>query len=284
MNNLISEIKEVYKLSRPRFYFYTGGTFLIGYFAALNNLSQFDFRFFVLLIYFLIPANILIYGINDIYDELVDRFNKKKEDKEIKINKTNIKFLKKYVYFSLFLSFLIFFLLNDLNIILMLIFLFLGIFYSLPPIRFKTKIFLDFISNSFYIIPALIGYYFLKGELPNYIIIYSSILWIFSMHLFSAIVDIKPDMKANITTSATFLGYKKSLILCFVFYFLSWFLMFKLNILGNFIYLYLIYPILPLYLLLNKKIIIDKVYWYFPYINTILGFILYLIIVYNKIL
>jgi hydrogenase-4 membrane subunit HyfE len=36
----------------------------------------------------------------------------------------------------------------------------------------------------------------------------------------------------------------------------------------------LIYPLIPLYILITKKENIDQIYWYFPYINGIVGFII----------
>ena len=75
-------IKEVLKISRPRFWLYEAATFgLVGTVGALQGLSFFsDWRYWVFALYFLIPANILIYGINDIFDYETDKLNPKKGD------------------------------------------------------------------------------------------------------------------------------------------------------------------------------------------------------------
>lgn len=269
---------QILKLSRPRFWSYIVGPFLVGSAFGVENLYNLDFRFLVLLLYFLIPANLLIYSINDISDRFIDALNSKKDEKELRVDEKNKELVTKVFYISLFISFLTFvFLKDEISRILFLIFIFLSVFYSLPPLRFKTKVFLDFISNALYILPGIIGFYEASSRLPNSLFVLVGLLWAFAMHLFSAVVDIKADREAHITTSATFLGFYKSLILCFVFWFLAFYLTLHTGILGNFIYLYLIYPILPIYVLINHKVDLEKVYWLYPFINITLGFILFLI-------
>ena len=67
------------KVIRPRFWLYIFGPYLVGLAAGAS--SRVDFlRFDALLfgLYFLFPANLLIYGINDIFDFETDRRNPKK--------------------------------------------------------------------------------------------------------------------------------------------------------------------------------------------------------------
>lgn len=278
MQNFKAIFYQILKLSRPRFWFYVAGTFFVGFVFGIENIYKLDFNFLILFLYFLLPANLLIYSINDIADEYVDSVNSKKDDKELRVDNSNKVLVTYAFYISLFISFLTMILLKDeISVILFLIFLFLGIFYSLPPFRFKTKVFLDFLSNGFYIIPGIIGFYEASSKLPQSEFIYAGLAWAFAMHLFSAVVDIDADRKANIITSATFLGKSKSLLLCFLFWFLAWVLVWNTKIFGNFIYLYLIYPVLPLYMILDKKVNLEKVYWIYPFINLILGFIIFLI-------
>lgn len=270
---------QILKLSRPRFWFYTAGTFLVGFVFGAKNLGDFDINFFLWFLYFLIPANLLIYSMNDLADEKIDTANAKKDGKEIKVDNSN-RFLVKYAfYFSLIISIVALFYamqINLLSLILISLFLFLSIFYSLPPLRFKTMVFLDFISNGFYVLPGIFGFYLIGQEIPNIFIIFSALFWAFAMHLFSAVVDIEPDKKANIQTSATFLGRKFSLLFCFLFWFVAWVWIYQTTILNDLIYLYLIYPILPLVFLFKKEINLEKAYWFYPFINMILGFLLFL--------
>ena len=58
------KFREVLRISRPRFWLYEAATFgLVGTVGALQGISFFsDWRYWVFAFYFLIPANILIFG------------------------------------------------------------------------------------------------------------------------------------------------------------------------------------------------------------------------------
>lgn len=282
MNTYFAQFKQILKLSRPRFWFYLAGPFFVGFTFGAQSLLDFDLNFFLLLFYFLIPANILVYSINDLADEKIDILNAKKENKEIRVNDSNKKLVKFSFYLSLVFTILIFFIFkNPISNILFVIFIFLSVFYSLPPLRFKTKIFLDFVSNILYIIPGILGFYYITSSLPESVFIIASMFWAFAMHLFSAVVDIEADRKANIQTSAVYLGLQKSLLLCFVFWFISWFLIWDVGVFNGFVYIFLIYPLLPIYVLFQKNINLELVYWWYPVINIILGFTLFLLAYFN---
>src|SRR6476469_7169740 len=71
------------RVSRPRFWVYIFGPYLIGVAAAAAGRGDFlraDVLIFSL--YFLFPANLLIYVFNDIFDYDTDRLNPKKEGYE----------------------------------------------------------------------------------------------------------------------------------------------------------------------------------------------------------
>ena len=80
------DLKSIVEISRPRFWLYLAGTYLVGYaFGAENIYSLQNFNFIIHFLFFLIPANIFLYGINDIYDEDTDQFNQKKGTYEHKL-------------------------------------------------------------------------------------------------------------------------------------------------------------------------------------------------------
>ena len=271
MNNL----KFIIKISRPRFWFYLAGPVMIGFIAFKTNINVFlDPLFYILFLYFLLPANIYLYGVNDYFDLKTDLLNPKKDKKEIRLadeSKRNL--IKIYSILFLILSLtLIYFLPNLKAQIIALLFLFLATFYSTPPLRFKSKIFLDFISNILYILPALLAYSYLSNQWPQILIVIAAAFWSFAMHLFSAIPDIHFDKKANLITSAVFLGEKFSLFLCFIFWLIFATIIIYLNLISPLNILFLIYPLIPL-ILLFKKGGAAKIYWYFPWINSLLGFI-----------
>ncbi len=269
-------LNQIIKISRPKFWFYVVGPFLVGYVAGGAVLLDFSAPVFVLsFIYFLLPANFLVYGVNDLADQDTDALNEKKETKEGRF----VSYAKNIFYvvlvFSLVATLGMFLVFPREVYGLFALFIFTSVFYSLPPLRFKSIPFLDFISNILYVLPGFIGFVLMRGNLPHWSFILSSIFWAFAMHLFSAIPDIKPDKEAGVTTTAVFLGYRWSLVLCFLFWALS-FIFLLYSITSPVAYIFIIYPLIPVSVLLKPNMNITKIYWYYPYINIICGFILFL--------
>ena len=71
------------RVSRPRFWFYIFGPYIVGLIAGVVTRNELlDWRTILFAVYFLFPANLLIYGVNDIFDYETDRLNEKKLDYE----------------------------------------------------------------------------------------------------------------------------------------------------------------------------------------------------------
>lgn len=271
------------KTSRPRFWSYLFGTFLLGFFISIPDANirlLTDWKFIVLLLYFLFPANLFVYGINDLSDEDTDKFNTKKGKQEILLQTSHRRYLKIFVALSIFLGVLISFLIKEI-LILMLCFLMLSAFYSAPPFRFKMKPFIDSISNVFYILPGLISYTLNVGQLPTISTLLIISIWPIAMHLYSAIPDIDADQKAGLRTTAVVIGENLSLIFCAI----LWSIFTGAIILSGLYHpislILLVYPLLPLLNLNFKKFKISKTYWYFPYINFVIGFGASMLVIYN---
>jgi lycopene elongase/hydratase (dihydrobisanhydrobacterioruberin-forming) len=264
-------IYNLIKISRPRFWLYLAGPFLLGYFFGVNYLHV-DYKFIYTLFYFLIPANIYLYGINDYFDSDTDVFNKKKSDKEHLLQKKEKLFLVIFLIISVLLLVPILFWSSFYGTIILCSWLLLSTMYSAPP-RFKAIPFLDFFSNILYVLPAFYIYYELTNALPHILIILASFTWVWAMHLYSAIPDISADKRAKVITSAVYLGSKKSIFLCIFFWFIfSLFISIKIFPYGL---VTIIYPFLGFISYFNLEEI-GKIYWYFPYINGFIGFLGYL--------
>ncbi len=83
-------LRYLLKLSRFRFWIYTGGPFVVGYALGAPDLEAFfALEYYIYLLYFFVPANIFIYGVNDYWDEDTDRFNQKKDEKELRVTHQN---------------------------------------------------------------------------------------------------------------------------------------------------------------------------------------------------
>ena len=156
------------------------------------------------------------------------------------------------------------------------VFLFLSYFYSAKPLRFKTIPFLDSASNILYILPGVFSYYQVTGNLPLTIIIAGAFLHTSAMHLFSAVPDIEFDKQVNLRTTAVLLGEKMSLILCLILWSGLAVIIMMVDNYSIASLLPLIYPAMVTYLLLAKRKA-ETVYWFYPYINTGLGGLLFLI-------
>lgn len=274
----------LFKVSRFRFWIYTGGTYVVGYALGFTALPDF-FRpeYYLYLFYFFIPANIFIYGVNDYWDEETDVLNPKKDEKEYRVKKNEKKRLLNVIYLVTGFSLILLLFQNIPEKIIFTIFLLLSYFYSAKPLRFKEKPFLDFSSNYLYIMPGIFAYYLASHSIPSLIILMGAYLHISAMHIFSAIPDIKYDADANIKTTPVFIGERASLLLCLIFWLGLSIIVVNLTGFYPLSFLVFLYPIFPLILLLNKNIKITDVYWYLPYVNTCLGGLLFSSLVIYKI-
>ena len=207
--------------------------------------------------------------------------NPKKGSKEVKLKSKDD--IKKYLYISLAFFVIYLFILPTVTLkFLLILFLFLSYIYSSPPFRLKAKPIVDSSSNLLYFLPGVISYNLATGQLLPWYLWISFFCWTFSMHLFSAVPDISADKKANLFTTAILFGYKKSLILCS----LMWFI-FSVILIYNFGLLLvptLIYFIIPLLLVLKNDLDINNMYWRFPYINAFMGFLGFILIVFRNFL
>ncbi len=275
-----------FRISRPRFWLYLGGTYLIGFAIGVTTVGQFLTPFFAFhLFFFMFPANILLYGVNDYYDEDTDIFNPKKDDKEYRVTAKDKRNLKLLILIA-FVYGLILMVFQPDNIarLLFFIFLILSFLYSAKPIRFKARPFLDFMSNFLYVIPAILAFYQLRLFIPPILPLFAAFMWTSAMHLFSAVPDIEADKQANVTTTAVLIGVIPSLLLCFAFWLtFTIILVFIIPWNAPWSVLMFVYPAIPLYLLLRRSANIERIYWLFPYWNAIFGLILFFSITIPKI-
>lgn len=266
--------KNLVTISRPRFWLYVIGPFIVGLAAARPS---FSIVAIVMAVYFTLPANALIYGVNDIFDYETDKLNPKKAGYEDALKPTYRKDLAKLIVVTNvpFLAMLPFF--PSVARWSLLGFWFFGIFYSAPPIRAKTKPLIDSFFNILYIFPGLFAYGLITSRWPSQNIIIAATLWCMAMHAFSAVPDIASDKKAKMNTVATLLGRQGTIIFCAAAYLAAavlvrqWLGVYSL-LCGA------IYGVLMLFALRvksDKKLF--RLYTYFPYINALLGFGLFLV-------
>lgn len=266
--------KTYFSISRPRFWIYLVGPISLCL-AASYSLSEISLATIFLILYFTFPANLLIYGVNDIADRDTDEFNDKKGTYEHQLKSKEVKSLWEIILLTNLPFLILFFFLPLNSVIAVLLFLFFSIFYSLKPIRAKAIPFIDSIFNVLYYLPAVAVFYALDVGSVNLFLILAGTFWVMAMHAYSAVPDIEADKKAGLETSATVLGKTKTLVWCFILYLLSAVLSAK--VIGS-VTLVLFIPYATLMILsiqtkTNEKLL--SLYKYFPFLNTVVGAILF---------
>ncbi len=268
--------KTLLRISRPRFWIYLLGPFLIG--VAANGLNQPLLPILIYGLYFTVPANLLIYGVNDIFDYQTDILNEKKQGYETLVRPNDRRALWTAIAITN-LPFLVPFLLTGTfqpyGCITFLGFLFFGIFYSAPPIRAKAIPFLDSIFNVLYFLPGLFGY-LLQSSVSSIDVslLIAASFWCMAMHAYSAVPDIRADRGANLQTIATALGRERTLWFCAILYGAAAILC--IHVLGWLAYLlgsiYVGLMACSMYAQSDEKLF--RFYTWFPRLNSLAGFAL----------
>lgn len=264
------------KVSRPRFWIYVFGPYLVGLAAGASSKGDLlRVENFVFALYFLFPANLLVYGINDIFDFETDRINPKKTEYEMLVRPDS--HFKLWLWIAgLNVPFLTAAILLKLGALPSLAgFLVFSIFYSAPPIRAKAIPIVDSVFNVLYVFPGMFAYQMITGSFPPFGIFLAAWLWTMAMHAFSAIPDIDADREAKLNTVATLLGRSGTLLFCLIMYLSSGVLVFQY--LG-----YLALPLAAVYVLIialsyisTEENKVFAIYRYFPPVNATVGFILF---------
>ncbi|WP_337652346.1 prenyltransferase [Halomontanus rarus] len=257
-------------LSRPRFWLYLAGPVLVGVaYAADSVIELVSPAAVVLFAYFLVPANVFLYGINDVYDRDIDAENPKKEDREARYRGQG--YVPVVVGLCAVLPVGFAWLLPRTAWPWLAAFLLLGAGYSAPPLRFKTTPLLDSVSNGLYVAPGIAAYAVVAGANPPALAIGGGWLWAMGMHTFSAIPDLEPDRAAGIRTTATVLGERRTYAYCGACWLAAAAAFAALDPrLGA---LMLVYPALVAGVA-TSSVDIARAYWWFPAINTVVGALL----------
>lgn len=270
------------KVSRPRFWLYVFGPYLVG--LAAGAASRDDFLrpdVIIFAIYFLFPANLLIYGINDIFDFETDRLNPKKAEYEMLVlPESHQALIKAILLLNVPFIAAIFFLAPQAAPSLA-GFLFFSIFYSAPPIRAKAKPFLDSAFNILYVFPGAFAFQMLTGSFMPWMFFAAAGSWTMAMHAYSAIPDIDADNEAGLATIATELGATITHLFCAGCYFVATLIcLYSGNLSVALIgVIYLLIMIVSARV--RGEIGLFTFYRLFPWINALAGFTLFWIVAYR---
>ncbi len=271
---------ESLKISRPRFWLYLLGPFIIGVAAAgsFAPVGGLGWWLVALGLYFTYPANFIVYGINDAYDYDTDRHNPKKRGYEAAVRPEHTWLIMRHALTWIIVGYLLLEFVpghNDAAAWSLLGFYFFGVLYSMPPVRAKTKPFLDSAFNILYVFPGLVSYSLLTGKLPPWQLFAAAGLWCMAMHAYSAVPDIAADTRAKIRTVATALGDRGTLALCGLLYagaaWFSWSWLGWFSLAAGAVYVGMV---VATFLHPSRDRIL-RLYKYFPAINMAIGMALF---------
>ncbi len=159
------------------------------------------------LLWLTLPFNLLIYGVNDVFDQETDAKNPRKGTLEgARIAPNEVRPIAWGVVL-LNAPFLLYFVpsLPAGATLWMALYALIFVGYSAPPPRFKARPYLDSLSNAAYAFP-LVFLPLALGEAPVWPAAVGLMAWSAAKHTFDAVQDIDEDREAGIATTAVRLG------------------------------------------------------------------------------
>jgi 4-hydroxybenzoate polyprenyltransferase len=219
----VSTLAQLTLSSRPLSWINTAFPFAAAY---LLTAREIDLTLIVGTLYFLIPYNLAMYGINDVFDYESDLRNPRKGGVEgalldpsihrttlVAALVTNVPFLVYLVIVGDALSWLV-----------LAISVFAVIAYSMKGLRFKEKPLLDSLTSSTHFVsPAIYGLVLADAAFTPalWLILASFFLWGIASHAFGAVQDVLADREGGLSSIATIIGARATTRLAVVVYLAS---------------------------------------------------------------
>lgn len=194
--------------------------------AYLITTGRLDLAFWVGTAFFLIPYNLAMYGINDVFDYESDLRNPRKGGVEgalldPRIHRTTL--IAAVVSCLPFLVVLVA-LGGPLSWLVLAISMFAVVAYSAKGLRFKEKPFLDSLTSSTHFVsPAVYGLVLAGAEFTPqlWLILAAFFLWGIASHAFGAVQDVIADREGGIASIATVIGARTTVRFAVVSYVLA---------------------------------------------------------------
>ncbi|MFP3465725.1 prenyltransferase [Leifsonia sp. SIMBA_070] len=203
-----SPVRQLLLASRPLSWINTAFPFAAAY---LLTTGRIDATFVVGTVFFLIPYNLAMYGINDVFDYESDLRNPRKGGAEGALldrsahRRTLVAAVVSTLPFVVYLVIVG----SPLSWLVLAVSLFAVVAYSVKGLRFKEIPFLDSATSSIHFVsPAVYGLV-LAGAVftPGlWLVLLAFFLWGVGSHAFGAVQDVIPDREAGIASVATAIG------------------------------------------------------------------------------
>jgi 4-hydroxybenzoate polyprenyltransferase len=215
---MLNNLRKLLLVSRPISWPNTAYPFAAAYLVTGGSL---DVLFWVATLYFLIPYNLLMYGVNDVFDYESDMQNPRKGGIEGAREQKTFHPIILWTATLLNIPFVLYLILQG-AIISSLIFAGLTFFvlaYSLKYLRFKEIPILDSITSSVHFVGPMVYALSLTGFMPEYTpYIAAFFLWGIASHAFGAVQDIIPDRAGGLSSIATVFGARHTTRIVFILY------------------------------------------------------------------
>ena len=213
-------LKKLFVSSRPISWINTAFPFAVAYYLSTE---QVDLDLIIGSLFFLIPYNLLMYGVNDVFDYESDLRNPRKGGIEGALLDPKYHRPTLIAAVSLAAPFVVYLLLIgslESNAWLMLV-LFSVIAYSVKGLRFKEIPFLDSVTSAMHFVgPMWFGLALAEARVDQTVLLISAsfFLWGMASHAFGAVQDIKADKEAGIGSVATVIGARPTVVLAMTMY------------------------------------------------------------------
>lgn len=221
MRNKLS-FGQVIVVSRPLWWVTVAAPFIVGGLLAQRELSWLHV---IGAIYFTLPYNLLVYGVNDIFDYETDIRNERKNSVAHGkvLSKLKHPSLWRWIIISNVPPIAILVLTGNIESnVFLLMMLFMAFAYSVAGLRYKEIPVIDSLTSAFhYTSPFLYGLFLFSGNQLWVGAFAAFYFWAVGNHAFGAIQDIVPDKDGGIRSIATKLGATKTLYFVWVAYALA---------------------------------------------------------------
>ncbi len=209
--------------SRPLSWINTAFPFGLAYYAITREI---DVIVVVGFLFFLIPYNLLMYGINDVFDYESDLRNPRKGGLEGALLPPDLHRTTVVASAIAPVPFLIPLIIwgTPVSTGVLALALFVVVAYSAKGFRFKEIPFLDSVTSSLhFVLPALFGLFLAGGRITSLgaIVVTSFFLWGMASHAFGAVQDVVADREAGVGSIATVFGAQGTVRFAFVLYVLA---------------------------------------------------------------
>jgi 4-hydroxybenzoate polyprenyltransferase len=198
------------------------------FFAAYLFVSErIDLTLILGTLFFLIPYNFLMYGINDVFDYESDLRNPRKGGIEGALLDPKYHALTIWASVSFAAVFVVYLLLvGSLEANLWLGFTLAAVLaYSVPKLRFKERPFLDSFTSAVHFVGPMVYGLVLAGssiaDATVMAVIAAFMGWGMASHAFGAVQDVRADREAGIKSVATQIGARNTVRFAFALYIVS---------------------------------------------------------------